>query len=90
MQGIDNIEHRKLLQIFEKYKDEAIAVQTTSEDDLKIYQNMEELDVLYNCFKILLAELQKCTKDYELKKKSTSSIIHKSLRKMKSETEKKS
>ena len=89
MQGIDNIEHRKLLQIFEKYKDETIAVQTTSEDDLKIYQNMEELDVLYNCFKILLAELQKCTRDYELKKKSTRSIIHKNLRKIKTGSEKK-
>lgn len=90
MQGIDNIEHRKLIQIFEKYKYEAAALKAASEEDAKICRNMEELDVLYNCFKVLLSELQRCTREYEVKKKSTRSIIHKNLRKIKAEVEKKS
>ncbi|WP_343694317.1 hypothetical protein [Flavobacterium sp.] len=89
MRGIDNIEHRKLIQIFEKYKYESVAVKTASEDDLKIYENMEELDVLYTCFKTLLLELQRCVKDYEVKKRSTQSIIHKKLRRIKNDGDKK-
>lgn len=89
MQGIDNREHRKLIEVFEKYKHTSIAVKETIEEDAKIYQNMDELDVLYHSFKVLLSELQRCTRDYELKKKTTRSIIHKNLRKLNAASEKK-
>ncbi|WP_228526570.1 MULTISPECIES: hypothetical protein [unclassified Flavobacterium] len=58
------------------------------EEDDKIRKEMAELTVLYNSFKSLLAELEKCTKDYESKKKYTRSILHKSIRKFTSEKQK--
>ncbi|WP_243739866.1 hypothetical protein [Flavobacterium chryseum] len=52
------------------------------EEDLKIRKEMAELTALYNSFKALLAELEKCTRDYESKKKYTRSILHKNIRKL--------
>ncbi|WP_124020506.1 hypothetical protein [Flavobacterium pectinovorum] len=51
-------------------------------EDVKTRKAMEELDLLYDKFQILFGELEKCTRDYELKKKSTRSIINKSIRKL--------
>lgn len=82
MQGIDNREHRNLLDVFYKYEQmSSIATNNVvSDEDSKIQNNMEDLAVLYQKFKSLLAELETCTRDYELKKRSTRSIIHKRIR----------
>ncbi len=84
MQGINSSEHRILLTAFRKFE------QLSATSSNKIEENetanaqraMEELDALYDKFQVLLAELEKCTKQYELKKKSTRSIINRSLRKL--------
>lgn len=88
MRGIDKKEHQNLQAIFEKYKHAAAAVEVTtldtkSDEDFKISNNMEELAILYSTFTILLFELQRCINDYELKKKSTRSILYKKLRQIK-------
>jgi hypothetical protein len=80
MQGIDKREHRNLEDVFKKYKNSYHNSKIDLEDNRKICQNMEELDVLYNSFMILLSELQRCTRNYEHKKTVTRSIIHKNLR----------
>ncbi|OMQ12978.1 hypothetical protein BXU01_00330 [[Flexibacter] sp. ATCC 35103] len=82
MQGIDNREHRNLLDVFYKYEQMSVIDKNnvTSEEYSKIQKDMEELAALYNNFKFLLAELKKCAKDYELKKKSTRSMLHKRIR----------
>ncbi|MFB9080274.1 hypothetical protein ACFFLS_11725 [Flavobacterium procerum] len=82
MQGIDKREHRNLEDVFKKYKSSYQKAEVELEDNLKICQNMEELDVLYNSFMILLSELQRCAKSYEKKKITTRSILHKNLRKL--------
>lgn len=82
MQGINNREHRNLLDVFHKYENISnVAKETLGlEQDSKIQNDMEELALLYTRFKVLLAELEKCTRDYELKKKSTRSMLHKKIR----------
>lgn len=84
MQGIDNREHRNLLDVFYKYEQmsgiDKNKSNVISEEDSKIQKDMEELTLLYENFKFLLAELKKCAKDYELKKKSTRSVLHKRIR----------
>jgi hypothetical protein len=89
MQGIDNREHRNLLDVFQKYEYMLLNItEIELEEDLKIRKEMAEVTALYNNFKSLLAELEKCTKDYESKKKYTRSILHKSLRKLTTEQHK--
>jgi hypothetical protein len=82
MQGINNREHRNLLDVFHKYEYMSVIAGNPPvlEADAKIQHDMEELAILYTRFKLLLAELEKCTKDYELKKKSTRSVLHKRIR----------
>lgn len=82
MQGIDKREHRSMEEVFEKYKNTYHNSKIKLEDNAKICQNMEELDVLYNSFMILLTELQRCARNYEHKKIVTRSILHKNLRKL--------
>ncbi|WP_229029213.1 hypothetical protein [Flavobacterium sp. SLB02] len=65
-----------------------ITVKTECEEDAKIRTDMAELTVLYNNFKLLLAELQRCTRDYESKKRATRSILHKNIRKLNIENKK--
>jgi hypothetical protein len=89
MQGIDNREHRNLLDVFQKYEYMLLNVdEIESEEDVRIRKEMAEITVLYNNFKFLLAELEKCTKDYESKKKYTRSILHRSIRKLTTEIQK--
>lgn len=85
MQGIDKREHRSMEEVFRKYKNSYHDSKISLEDNAKICQNMEELDVLYHSFMILLAELQRCTRNYEQKKTATRSILHKNLRKLNAE-----
>ncbi len=86
MQGIDKREHRRMEEVFNKYKNSySNSVMKLEEDNIKICQNMEELDVLYSSFMILLTELQRCARNYEQKKIVTRSILHKNLRKLNSE-----
>ena len=89
MQGIDKREHLNLLDIFQKYENiSLITFKTECEEDAKIRTDMAELTLLYNNFKLLLAELQRCTRDYESKKRATRSMLHKNIRKLKIENEK--
>lgn len=89
MQGIDNREHLNLLEVFQKYENMSLIIaKTEGEEDAKIRKEMAELTVLYNSFKRLLHELERCTRDYELKKRATRSILHKNLRKLKLENKK--
>jgi len=86
MQGIDKREHLNLLDIFQKYENMSLIIaKTQCEEDAKIRTDMAELTVLYNNFKLLLAELERCTRDYESKKRATRSILHKNLRKLNTE-----
>lgn len=86
MQGIDKREHLNLLDIFQKYENMSLNIaKTECEEDAKIRTDMAELTVLYNNFKLLLAELERCTRDYESKKRATRSILHKNLRKLNTE-----
>ena len=86
MQGIDKREHLNLLDIFQKYENMSLNIDKTQcEEDAKIRTDMAELTVLYNNFKLLLAELERCTRDYESKKRATRSILHKNLRKLNTE-----
>lgn len=85
MQGIDKREHRSMEEVFNKYKNSYRNSRINLEDNAKICQNMEELDVLYNSFMILLTELQRCARIYEQKKTATRSILHKNLRKLNTE-----
>jgi hypothetical protein len=83
MQGIDKREHQNLLDVFQKYEQMSLIIPKIEwEEDVKIRSDMAELAVLYKSFKSLLAELERCTKDYEHKKKVTRSILHKNLRKL--------
>ncbi|WP_456311708.1 hypothetical protein [Pseudomonas shirazensis] len=66
------------------------AVEIELGEDDKIRKEIAEITVLYNNFKTLLAELEKCTRDYESKKKYTRSILHKNIRKLTTEIQKKS
>jgi hypothetical protein len=86
MQGIDKREHLNLLDIFQKYENMSLNIaKTECEEDAKIRTDMAELTILYNNFKLLLAELERCTRDYESKKRATRSILHKNLRKLNTE-----
>ena len=86
MQGIDKREHLNLLDIFQKYENMSLIIaKTECEEDAKIRTDMAELTILYNNFKLLLAELERCTRDYESKKRATRSILHKNLRKLNTE-----
>ncbi|WP_132011877.1 MULTISPECIES: hypothetical protein [unclassified Flavobacterium] len=51
-------------------------------EDANTRKAMKELDALYDKFQVLFVELKKCSDDYEIKKKSTRSIINKSIRKL--------
>jgi uncharacterized protein YfbU (UPF0304 family) len=84
MQGINSSEHRILLAAFRKFEQMSVISSNKIEEEEGINTRlaMEELDALYDKFQILFAELEKCTKQYELKKKSTRSIINRSLRKL--------
>ena len=86
MQGIDKREHLNLLDIFQKYENMSLNIaKTECQEDAKIRTDMAELTILYNNFKLLLAELERCTRDYESKKRATRSILHKNLRKLNTE-----
>ncbi|WP_264537462.1 hypothetical protein [Flavobacterium sp. N1736] len=84
MQGISSTEHRILLAAFRKfeYMSKIAGDQIEETEDAKTRKAMEELDLLYDKFQLLFGELERCTKDYELKKKSTRSIINRSTRKL--------
>ncbi|QOG00695.1 hypothetical protein [Flavobacterium sp. MDT1-60] len=84
MQGINSSEHRILLAAFRKFEQmSAISRNKVEEnEDANTRRAMEELDALYDKFQILFAELENCAKQYELKKKSTRSIINRCLRKL--------
>lgn len=86
MQGIDKREHLNLLDIFQKYENMSLIIaKTECEEDAKIRTDMAELTILYKNFMLLLAELERCTRDYESKKRATRSILHKNLRKLNTE-----
>lgn len=84
MQGINSSEHRILLAAFRKFEHMAAISKNRMEEseDENTRKAMQELDALYDKFQILFVELKKCTEDYESKKKSTRSIINKSIRKL--------
>lgn len=84
MQGINSKEHRILLTAFRKFEyiSKMSGENTENEEDAETRKAMQELDELYDRFQILLAELEKCTRDYELKKKSVRSMINRSIRKL--------
>jgi hypothetical protein len=84
MQGISSSEHRILLAAFRKfeYMSKIAGDKIALVEDAKTRKAMEELDLLYDKFQILFGELESCTKAYELKKKSTRSIINRSIRKL--------
>lgn len=82
MQGIDKREHRSMEEVFRRYKNSYHNSKIDLEDNVKICQNMEELDILYNSFMLLLSELQRCVRNYEQKKTATRSILYKNLRKL--------
>lgn len=84
MQGISSTEHRILLASFRKFEhmSKIVGDRIETADDANMRKNMEELDALYDKFQILFAQLERCTKDYELKKKSTRSMINRSIRKL--------
>ncbi len=83
MQGISSTEHRILVASFRKFEHMSNILKIIETyEEAKLRKNMDELDVLYDKFQILFAELEKCTKEYELKKKSTRSMITRSIRKL--------
>lgn len=84
MQGINSSEHRILLAAFRKFEYMATISKNKIEEseDANTRRAMNELDALYDKFQILFVELKKCSEDYEIKKKSTRSIINKSIRKL--------
>lgn len=84
MQGINSKEHRILLNAFHKFEHLSTIHQNKIEEveDARTRKAMEELDALYDKFQLLYTELEQCTKAYEIKKKSTRSIISSCLRKI--------
>ncbi|RKR04958.1 hypothetical protein C8C83_4290 [Flavobacterium sp. 90] len=84
MQGINSSEHRILLAAFRKFEYMASISKNKMEEneDANTRKAMKELDALYDKFQVLFVELKKCSDDYEIKKKSTRSIINKSIRKL--------
>ncbi|CAD0007743.1 MULTISPECIES: hypothetical protein [Flavobacterium] len=84
MQGINSKEHRILLAAFHKfeYMSKMAAEKIEQEEDAETRKAMKELDALYDRFQVLFAELEKCTRDYEIKKKSVRSMISRSIRKL--------
>jgi hypothetical protein len=84
MQGINSKEHRILLTAFRKfeYMSKMLSENIETTEDTETRKAMKELDMLYDRFQVLFAELEKCTKDYELKKKSVRSMINRSVRKL--------
>jgi len=84
MQGINSKEHRILLTAFRKFEyiSKMSGENTENEEDAETRRAMKELDELYDKFQVVFAELEKCTKDYEGKKKSVRSMINRSIRKL--------
>ncbi|MEP6804195.1 MAG: hypothetical protein ABI892_06720 [Flavobacterium sp.] len=92
MQGINSKEHRILLNAFHKFEHLSTIHKNKIEEaeDARTRKAMEELDALYDKFQLLYTELERCTKAYEVKKKSTRSIINSNIRKMNPVTQKNS
>lgn len=84
MQGINSKEHRLLLTAFRKfeYMSKMTGKKIEEDEDAGTRKAMQELDALYDKFQVLFVELEKCTKEYEVKKKSARSMINRSIRKL--------
>ena len=91
MQGINARDHQSLLAIFQKFEQMALIAKSkiSIEDDNKAREEMQELKNMYYKFKILFSELDQCTKDYDVKRRSVQRILNKNIRKMQPEIVKK-
>ena len=72
MQGINSREHRLLIAAFHKFEYMCMIAKMEEEEEDDTRKAMEELNNLYDRFQVLFAELERCTKRYELKKKISS------------------
>ncbi|MTH17694.1 hypothetical protein [Flavobacterium sp. LC2016-01] len=86
MQGINSREHRILAAAFDKFESMSLIAQDVLEEseDLQTRQGMAELDNLYARFQLLYNELEKCIKEYEVKKKKVRTTINRNNRKLNS------
>ena len=91
MQGISAREHENIVATFKKFEElsHVFKNSVSFEEDLDTRKNMAELTDIYNRFRMLLSELEVCTKEYTRQKKSVQSMMYKRIRKMKSEMQKK-
>lgn len=90
MQGISAKEHENIVATFRKFEELSLGFKHSAplEEDILTYKNMTELTAIYNRFRVLLSELEVCTKEYTRQKKSVQSMMYKRIRKMKGEMQK--
>jgi len=84
MNGINSREHRILEAAFDKFEAMSSAFPYIIEEsqDAAIREGMESLEKLYEKYKMLYTELEKCIRDYEVKKKKVRTAVNKGNRKL--------
>lgn len=91
MQGISAKEHQLIMANFNKYEQMAMIARgkISDEEDTKTREGIAELRKIHTDFQRLLREMHTCVKDYENRRKSLQSVMHRCIREMNSEVEKK-
>lgn len=92
MQGISAKEHEGMLEGFRKFEDLSLKIKNkdVTKEDILTRDGMAELTETYYRFKVLLSELEKCTKEYSKQRKFIQSVMYKRIRKMNSEVNRRS
>ncbi|WP_294818506.1 hypothetical protein [uncultured Flavobacterium sp.] len=90
MQGISAKEHQMMVAAFYKYEQMAQVAQSSisDEEDTKAREGIAELQNLHSDFCRLLSELEVCVKNYQTRRRSVQSLMHRCIRKMNPEVKK--
>lgn len=92
MQGISAKEHESMLEGFRKFEYLSLKMEdkVLIKEDTLTREGMAELTETYNRFRVLLSELETCTKEYSKQRKFIQSVMYKRIRKMNTEINKRS
>ncbi|AYN01853.1 hypothetical protein MQX03_08560 [Chryseobacterium aahli] len=85
MKRIDTKEHQDLINVFERYKqfyDLYGNITVTEDDDKILRQRITELQGTYDYYQVLLFELSKCLRTYQLTSAILRSKMYSPVRKM--------
>ncbi|MFD1604466.1 hypothetical protein ACFSJW_13740 [Flavobacterium artemisiae] len=90
MNGINSREHRVLAVAFDKFEAMSSAFPYLLEEpqEADIREGMESLERLYEKYNMLYSELERCIREYEVKKKKVRAAVNKGNRKLLCELQK--